>query len=82
MKRVLIVLLIAVLMTSCGGSYDPPALEETPEATTEDGVPYTIIHIEGMPCIWIHAENGSGKYSTEYAGLDCDWSKHPSNLSQ
>jgi predicted small secreted protein len=81
MKRVLIVLLIAIfVLVAC--NYDEAVPQDAQSInTTEDGIQYSLIYIEGMPCIWVFSDVADHYYST-YAGLDCDWSKHPSNLSQ
>jgi hypothetical protein len=78
MRRILIVLLITVLvLAAC--NYDEAVPQEAQDiSTTEDGIQYSTIYIEGMPCIWVFSDVAD-RYHSTYAGLDCDWSQHTSH---
>jgi hypothetical protein len=70
-KEILALILVAILFCSCG------AVIEVPENTSNDGLKYNIVTIEGMPCLLVQNYSYGGNI---VKSITCDWSKYkPSN---
>ncbi len=66
MKAVIVLLILIIAVTSC-----QPADQLTGgrEVTNANGLSYTLLIIEGMPCIYYERTG----FETGYAGLTCNW---------
>lgn len=65
-KAVLIILCMFVLVSCATGHYD------LNQSYTSDGIPYSIIYIEGMPCVVVENQTA---YAYYIYSITCDWSK-------
>jgi hypothetical protein len=69
-KDALIIILACLILVAC----DKKVSEYGEAKRTEEdsGIAYTILHIEGMTCIWV-CENCRGNGAR--AGLTCNWAE-------
>lgn len=75
-KRILLIFLVAIVLSSCGISGSSSSFDDVREKTS-DGIVYETFYIEGMPCMRIGRGVEGGVW--EYDGVTCDWSRWKGN---
>lgn len=64
-----VVLIVAVILLSGCVPTEETRLSHQPTMTTVDGLEYTVIYIEDMPCIFY----SEVRYKGGFGGLTCNW---------
>lgn len=71
---VLVVICVAFLV-GCVRDDSDKSLQNFGDKRSGDGLEYTLLWIDDMPCVWFQYGIDIDRGRAGYAGLTCDWSR-------